>query len=575
MKKAHPNATIPWYRKVKFWHLLIYISLLVIIIVAGVLEYHSRYLDILKLYQDYSHATVTAIAHSGVQQAQADEDRQQAYIDQALGFLNTIDQLESDGLLTPERLAELQRERRIFQVIMLNADGTISRSLETRRPERFLQSPWILERVKPLLKGATDTLVTELTAAGRRRGQPDQPPEPRFLVGIHRSAGGAVICHLTREAEQQLAASSGLENLLLEMLAIRNVIYINLELPGYEPLLVSNWIPYKAFENKQSQLLQENLYLVKLAGQLFVEVNDFVGMNFEIGRIQVGFSTAAIDDLRRTIINQILIRSGLFTLAMVVTFFLLITRQNTLLLQAEKLRIEQDVKRLEQLNRIQEKQAAMGTLAAGLAHEIRNPLNAIAIIAQRLKRQFKDSPQGQAVDDMSGTMVKEVKRLNKILEDFLDYSRPTPLKFVEFPLENILRDLRLLFGEQAVEKQVELTIAAVPDLQISGDPEYLKQAFSNIIRNALEAVPENGLVDLSIAGQRHEISITIRDNGPGIKGTDRNRIFDIFYTTKEKGNGIGLAVTHKIISDHNGTIEVDSKEGRGTSFIITLPRSQG
>ncbi len=427
-------------RLVKVWHLLIYSSLLVIILLTGWLEYNSRYQDILGLYQDYAHATATAIAYSG----------------------------------TP---------------------------------------PFI--------------------------------DESEFRHSY--------------------------EILLSEMLAIEGVEYIGLYLPDFPPILVSNRVPYSDLRDSRRQLLQENFSQVNIAGEIFIEVNEFIAHNGIPADLQVGFSTAQISELRRSVINQILVRSGFFTIALVAIFIFLINRQNTLLLRAEKSKIEQDVIRLEQINRQQEKQAAVGTLAAGLAHEIRNPLNAIGILAQRLKRQSGSSHQDDEIAEMSATMVAEIKRLNQILEDFLSYSRPTPLKFSQFDLQEIFSRLELLFDEQARKKRVELVFPDKGDFTIKGDPEYLKQALANIVRNGLEATPTGGRVTITADTIKTELHLTITDTGHGIPDEEIARIFDLFYTTREEGNGIGLAVTHKIISDHNGTIEVTSEPGKGTSFHIILP----
>jgi len=175
---------------------------------------------------------------------------------------------------------------------------------------------------------------------------------------------------------------------------------------------------------------------------------------------------------------------------------------------------------------------------------------------------------------MSATMVSEINRLNRILEDFLNYSRPTPLKFITFNLNDILNDLALLFKDQARANEIDFTIQNDAIIKLEGDPEYLKQALHNIIRNGLEATDPGGKVSFSVADTKPEIIIRIKDTGIGIESQKLNRIFDIFYTTKENGNGIGLAVTHKIISDHNGTIEVLSEPGQGTEFVITLPKKR-
>ena len=561
----------PWYRQVKFWHILLYVILLLVVVVTSLIEYRARYRDTLRLFQNQAQTTATAIAYSGTQQARLTENLQESYIARAIDLLHTVDELDREGLLTPLRLESLQQSGIIFEITLLDRAGQV---LNPAGEGRALgRGPGFKRLIQPLISGAVDTLIAGLPTGGPHWRHGENNAGTRFIVGIQRSRGGAIISHLTVAAETDFRANINLERLLQEMLDIEGIAYINFELPGYQSILVSNLATEFDLYSSPRQLIQEDLYLVKINDEIFIEVINYIIPKGEPGLIRVAFTTQPVADLWRSVFIQIIIRSGLLTLAMVVTFLFILSRQNTMLLRSEKERIEAEVQRLEQLNRIQEKQAAIGTLAAGLAHEIRNPLNAIGIIAQRLKREYKSGAEDGGVAKMSTTMVSEITRLNKILEDFLNFSRPTPLKIVRLNMSELIAGIHDLFGKQAEEQGLEIIIESGVETDLEGDPEYLKQALANIVKNSLEATPSGGRVTISVAGTKDNIIVKIVDTGQGIAAENINRIFDIFYTTKDSGNGIGLAVTHKIISDHAGTIEVFSSPTGGTEFLLNLPRS--
>ncbi|MBC8400327.1 MAG: hypothetical protein H8E14_02445 [Candidatus Marinimicrobia bacterium] len=568
MKKSKMT---PWYRRVKCWHILLYVILLLVVVMTSMVEYRARYRDTLRLFQNQAQTTATAIAYSGTQQARLTENLQESYLARAIDLLHTIDELDREGLLTPLRLERLQQSGIIFEITLLDGAGQVRNPVSEGRA--LGRGPGFKRLIQPLISGAVDTLIAGLPTGGPHWRHGENNAGARFIVGIRRSRGGAIISHLTVAAETDFRANINLERLLQEMLDIEGIAYINFELPGYQSILVSNLATEFDLYSSPRQLIQEDLYLVNINDEIFIEVINYIIPKGEPGLIRVAFTTQPMADLWRSVFIQIIIRSGLLTLTMVVTILFILSRQNAMLLRSEKERIEAEVQRLEQLNRIQEKQAAIGTLAAGLAHEIRNPLNAIGIIAQRLKREYKSGAEDGEVAKMSTTMASEITRLNKILEDFLNFSRPTPLKIVRLNMSELVSGIHDLFGKQAEEQGLEIIIESGTETDLEGDPEYLKQALANIVKNSLEATPRGGRITISVTGTKEDIIVKIVDTGQGIAAENINRIFDIFYTTKDSGNGIGLAVTHKIISDHAGTIEVFSSPAGGTEFLLNLPRS--
>ena len=245
-----------------------------------------------------------------------------------------------------------------------------------------------------------------------------------------------------------------------------------------------------------------------------------------------------------------------------------------------------DLSRLQQLEgevRRGETLAAAGRMAVGLAHEIRNPLGAIRGAVQLLQRELgQDSP----LTEYTGVLLTEVDRVNRIIEALLDLARPVQVKRVPLNLHQLLERVALLQHEAARERGVTIVRRYDPSLPaILGDEDRLVQVFHNLVRNAVEAMKDGGHLILSSrvsmnplygkvdtgSGQRIMVEAVVADEGSGIPMGLRSRIFDPFFTTKPSGMGLGLAVCHRIIEEHNGVILVDSAEGKGTTVTCFLP----
>jgi len=225
------------------------------------------------------------------------------------------------------------------------------------------------------------------------------------------------------------------------------------------------------------------------------------------------------------------------------------------------LEIEEQLRRADRLS-------ALGELAAGMAHEIRNPLGSIRGTAEILRDGIDPSDKRH---EFAGILIKEVDRLNRVVQDFLDFARPAPVERSRVDINEVLREILVLTRQQTVKSGIRAEFLPGDLPKLPGDREQLKQAFLNLILNALQAMDTGGLLTIATARIDDEARVRFTDTGQGIPPESREKIFNPFFTTRREGTGLGLAITHRIIQGHGGRIEVESRIGEGTTFTVALP----
>ncbi|HKK01754.1 MAG TPA: ATP-binding protein [Desulfuromonadales bacterium] len=228
------------------------------------------------------------------------------------------------------------------------------------------------------------------------------------------------------------------------------------------------------------------------------------------------------------------------------------------------LEIEEQLRRADRLT-------ALGELAAGMAHEFRNPLGSIRGTAEILQDGIDpDDPRAE----FSRILVKEVDRLNRVVQDFLDFARPASddqASNERVDVNESLRDILFLVQQPAAKSGVTVRFEAGSLPPFAGQREQLKQAFLNLILNAIQAMPSGGALTVTTQMEGRNFRIDFADTGQGIAPADLSRIFNPFFTTRHDGTGLGLAITHRIIQGHGGRIDVVSKVGEGTTITLRLP----
>jgi len=244
--------------------------------------------------------------------------------------------------------------------------------------------------------------------------------------------------------------------------------------------------------------------------------------------------------------------------------------------------VEQQAER----ERLRDRLAALGEMAATIAHEVKNPLAGIEVMAGLLRRRLTDSEEGQT---LVSDIITEAKKANAIVQEVLDFVRPIRLQVGPTSMAQVLHDAVTMAERKVDRRDIAVTMNVQEQLPLlHGDHQQLCQLFGNLVTNAFEALGGSGTISLVASLVRHDgeflasgepppviemVAVEVADDGPGIPPEFSERIFNPFFTTKPQGSGLGLAIVRKIVDAHDGHINVNSTEGKGTRFRILLPLS--
>jgi signal transduction histidine kinase len=409
-----------------------------------------------------------------------------------------------------------------------------------------------------LLSGTEAEAVSDVHTARGRGGS-------RLAAGVHRASGGAIILTADATAVSELLQQTSLDALFDDIVtSAPDLAYVLFEQDGRR--LLHGEAPPLDQEPPGDVAHEREL---TLAGRPILELAGPISVGEGApAQLRLGMRADGIRRAEQRMLLRLALTLGV-TLALsglgVGTIWL---RRKYALLSERHARAEEALRRRDRL-------VAMGELASTVAHEVRNPLNAIAMSAQRLEREFlADAPEA-ATDELRellSVVSGESQRIDRIVRQFLEFARPPQLHRrpvdVAALVSGVAEASRALAGAHGVTIETAASRAGEAAL----DPDRLREALENLLRNAIEATPEGGHVALTTRGDAETLEIEVADSGSGIPAELLPRIFDLYFTTKPEGTGVGLPVTQQIVTAHEGTLEVDSRPGAGTRMILRLPR---
>jgi signal transduction histidine kinase len=399
------------------------------------------------------------------------------------------------------------------------------------------------------------------------------------FVGVRRQGGkGALLLVMDRQDLMSWVWRAAIRNTVQEMSWGQGVVYLVVEDSEGSILAQAGSLPDEKLGECLLMARAAREGAANLTGQC-VKVGETkfleLAMPFDLdgdnpGVARVGLETQETDSILNRNRRHVLLWTGFMAAIGLLVMGLLYRTQKRHISRLQAVR-----ERLHQA----EKLSALGKLGAGVAHEIRNPLNAISLAVQRLRREFSphEPERREPYERITQILRDEIHRLNSIVEEFLSLSRTAKLDLRPQSVIPLLERTLSLFQEEAEAKGVELRRRwDDTDLIVRMDGHKMEQALLNILRNGLESTTHEGMVVVSCDQSRAGMTrIRIRDNGRGIPEGEEGRIFEPFHTTKNNGVGLGLAIAHEIIAAHGGEIRIASRSGVGTTFEILLPPWDG
>jgi len=478
-----------------------------------------------------------------------------------LDLARDIDVKCGTGVFSEQDIKDLASKKHIWVVALLNEHGAVT----------FQNRPLpegLLSRVTSVIARSEDITINFFGPPGRNS------EDIRFVAVRGKAASGITLIALNDNGFRYWSSKVAVQNAIEEVGSRQGVSYFVVLNPRGETLGSTGASPqkWKEEERVKRDLLTGQMssasHKVALGNQKILEIFAPFSLDGGVAGIaRLGLKRDRTNEILKQNRSRIFISMALVVLVGVLSMWFLYQNQNKHLA-----RMEDAARRLRQAERL----SALGQLGAGVAHEIRNPLNAIGMASQRLQAEYlpADTKEREEFSRLTGIVRDEVRRLNGIIEEFLTFSRSRRLKLRRSSVTELLQKVVDVIKEEAESRQITInTRWGKSPAMVRMDADKLQQALLNIIKNAMESTSGAGKITVSVESrEKDQIIVNITDTGSGIAPEEIDRIFDPGYTTKEKGLGLGLPLAYEIIRAHGGEVRLQSNKGSGTTFEIILPR---
>lgn len=527
------------------------------------LDWQATRQELLALLRDQAASlrqTVVAAARSN---RQAGEEVAAQLTARLLDNARLLSALDRAGRLDEALLDETVHRHGLFRVTVYSSDGSMELASATpARPRRGRGHGGLGPFLQRLIVDGEAEATTEMHLS--RWG------EARVAAGVRRHNGGALVLNVDATAAEAFERQASLDSLLADIVTSADeVAYVVFE---QGPSRIAHGeVPRD--DASPEPLTPHGEREIEVAGRPVLELDGPVDLGGgESAVLHLGMRLDGVRAAERRMLVQLGLSLGVSLALATLGVGALWLRRRYGLLSERHARAEAALRRRDRL-------AAMGELASGVAHEIRNPLNAIAMSVKRLRTEFRpedeaDSERGER-DELLDILDGQTQRIDGTVQQFLDYARPRPLATRPVDVDALLAEVGAATRALAESRGVSLEVEAASLATAALDPDQIRQALDNLLRNAIQATPAGGAVTLAARQDGGGVRVTVSDTGAGIDPDDLPRIFDLYFTTKSEGTGIGLAVTHQIAAAHGGALDVESRPGEGTRMILRLPLEGG
>lgn len=444
-----------------------------------------------------------------------------------LDVARLLARLDQGGPLDSAEAAGAADDLALRSVVLLDSDLAATASFPPGSP---LSASWT-ESLRRLARGEADEVV--FPTAGREDA-------PTFGAAVRRARGGAVVATMDGSEMLAFADETGAAHLLAAVAETGGIVFAVLEDEAGATIASE-----RAASSEPN--VMEIVRSVRLGGEAS-------------GRLRVGLSTTAVRAAGRSALRRAAITAG--------AVFLLVAAIAAALEGRRRARAEREAREGEA--RRGESLAAFGRLAATVAHEVRNPLNAVAVGIQRLEREYPPGPGEEGQARLTRVAREEVARLDQIVTRFLEMARPPDLHPAVGSLDEALREAApLLKGGAPAGVRIEVRPGGA--VRACFDAGAFRQIVLNLVRNAVDAVGEHGTITVETRAGVDRAVLEVADDGPGIPPEDRERIFEFGFSTKPGGSGLGLPTVQRLAAEMGGSVSVDRIPDRGTVFRVTFP----
>jgi signal transduction histidine kinase len=471
-----------------------------------------------------------------------------------------VDQIDNEKPLNSSDLQSLIDQYLITSIEIYDSKGNLLRSWPSPIPS--------IER-RTLLRDLSEkkrSVVIDLF------GKPLSEDHWFSIAILRKTNPGIVALHLNGEQIKRLLRQFAIQRAISDIGLREGILYISVQDSQFNILVHTD--PTFTRKREEDSFLKSSLqsnqplsrFLQSTEGEeVFEVVKSFSLKDKPMGLIRIGYSSKEIYPLLSQVKKSVVLS---------IFFFLILGVSAIILIWVNQNRHLRKLKEMEDRIQLAERLSSLGHLAAGVAHEIRNPLNAIGMGLQRLKREFPPQEESKKEEYLSFTelIFKEIRRVNEIIEQFLTLSRPSQLNMKLSSLQDLLKNLGTLLQEEASSQGIQIQAETNSDLPlIKMDNEKLTQAFLNIMKNGMQAMEQGGVLHVETQSFKDRVEVSFSDSGSGIPPEQMEKIFNYYYTTKEKGVGLGLPIAHRIIEAHGGQLKVESQVGFGTKVTVLLP----